>query len=386
MARTAVIVGAGIGGLAAGIALRQAGWNIRIVERAASPRELGFGLMVAPNAVDALRELGVADVVLARAFAPVRGEVRRPDGTVLKRADFPPPDAMGGPTVVALRPALHGALLEAVGADALVLGHAASGFTRAGDRVVLQLANGDSIEGHLLVGADGVHSVIRRALHPSEPPPRASGLVSVRGGVHGVVHHLRGLSGIYYVGRGIEAAIVRASDTGIYWFVAVPPRLLPPGLRDPHAIVRHLSPGFDETFRAIASATADLRVDDLVDRDPIASWGTGPVTLLGDAAHPVLPHTGQGAAQALVDAVALGRALPNGAPVEPALREYERVRREHTAALLQQGRRTARVMASTNPLLCYARDTAIRMVPVKPLVKVIARINRRAGTDVTARR
>ena len=83
MARTALIVGAGIGGLSAGIALRQTGWDVRIFERAASPRELGFGVGLAPNAIAALGELDVADVVLARGCAPTRarGEVRRMDGT-----------------------------------------------------------------------------------------------------------------------------------------------------------------------------------------------------------------------------------------------------------------------------------------------------------------
>lgn len=119
--RTALIVGAGIGGLSAAISLRKAGWNVRVFERAASVRELGFALLVAPNAMAALRELGVADVVLARGVVPTRGEARRMDGTVLKRADFPPPEVMGGPTVVALRPAVHGALLEAVGEDTVEL-------------------------------------------------------------------------------------------------------------------------------------------------------------------------------------------------------------------------------------------------------------------------
>jgi 2-polyprenyl-6-methoxyphenol hydroxylase-like FAD-dependent oxidoreductase len=205
IAPPALIVGAGIGGLSAGIALRQAGWTIRIFERAASPRELGFGLLVAPNAIAALRQLGVGDVVLARGFAPTRGELRRMDGTVLKRAAFPPPEVLGGPTVVALRAALHGALLEALGADALTLGCAATGFSVNGNRVALHLANGDRAEGDLLVGADGVGSAVRRALHPSERPPRPSGLVAVRGGVHGAVHHLGDLSGVYYLGPGVES-------------------------------------------------------------------------------------------------------------------------------------------------------------------------------------
>jgi 2-polyprenyl-6-methoxyphenol hydroxylase-like FAD-dependent oxidoreductase len=367
--RTALIVGAGIGGLSAGIALRQAGWNIRIFERAASPRELGFGLAVAPNAMAALGELGVAGQVLARGVAPTRGELRKMDGTVLKRAELPP-RALGGAMVMALRPVLHGALLEAVGTEAITLESEAVGFASAGDRVSLLLADGMTAEGDLLVGADGVGSVIRRALHPAEAPPRSAGLVAVRGVVHGVLHHLGDLSAIYYLGRGVESMLIRASDTGIYWFLSLARELIPEGLQDPAAIVARMSPRFDDTFRAVTSASDDMRFDALVDRDPIPSWGTGVVTLLGDAAHPVLPQTGQGAAQALVDAVALGRALRREANVARALRAYERERLGPTARLLGQGRRTASVMRTTNPVACWIRDVVVRLVPVSVVAKV----------------
>ena len=97
----------------------------------------------------------------------------------------------------------------------------------------------------------------------------------------------------------------------------------------------------------------------------------------------MLPHTGQGAAQAIVDAVALGEALSDGANVADALQTYERERRPKTAVLVAQGRRTARIMRTTNPLACGLREMAIRLVPVKQFVKLYARLNRRAGTDVT---
>lgn len=386
MSRTAIIVGAGIGGLSAGLALRQAGWRIRIVERTASPRELGYGLALAPNAIEALRAIGVADEVMRRAFVPRRGELRRMDGTLLKRAALPP-DALGGPLVMALRPALHGALLDAVGPEAIALSTAATGFVMQDGRVTLNVRHGareDVVQGDVLVGADGVGSVIRRRLHPSEKPPRGSGIVGVRGVVHGALQHLGECDALYYIDRGVESVLIRASDSGIYWFVSLAGTLLPEGLRDPARIVALMAPRFDETWRAVTSATTDLRCDDLVDRDPLSFWGTGVVTLLGDAAHPLLPHTGQGAAQAIVDAVALGKALTGDVPVERALRSYEQERIPKTAALVAQGRRTARIMGTTNALACRLRELAIRLAPIQQFVSFYVRINGRAGTDVRA--
>jgi 2-polyprenyl-6-methoxyphenol hydroxylase-like FAD-dependent oxidoreductase len=377
---TALIVGAGIGGLSAAIALRQAGWHVRVFERASSARELGFGLALAPNAVRALRSLGIADAVLSRGFPPTRGELRRMDGSVLKRAHLPP-NALGGPFTVALRPALHGALLEAAGSDVLSLGHEATGFTVSGRRVTLHVAHGADAEGDVLIGADGIGSVVRRALHPSETPPRPCGIVAVRGAVHGAVTHLNDLSAIYYLGPGVESLFVRASDTGVYWFLSMARELVPDALAtSAPAVVAHMAPRFDDTWRAITAATDDLRIDSLVDRDPLPFWGQGPVTLLGDAAHPVLPHTGQGAAQAMVDAVELGAMLRHADTVEPALRAYEADRLGKTAALLARGRRVARMMRMTSPVGCALRELAIRMAPIATFTRVMIGISRRAGT------
>ena len=383
MKRTALIVGAGIGGLSASIALRQAGWTVRLFERATRARELGFGLLVAPNAMAGLRRLDVADIVLARGFAPTRGELRRMDGTVLKRAEVPPPEALGGPLVVASRPALHGALLEAVGLDAITFGSEVTRFTADGDRVAIHTAVGDTAEGDLLIGADGAGSVIRRLLHPSEPPPRPCGIIGVRG-ASVAAHHLGDLSGIMYLGPGLESVLVRSSDTGIYWYLSLAREVVPSDTRDPETILAHISPRMDATFRAVTSRTEELRCDELADRDPLPHWSEGVVTLLGDAAHPVLPHTGQGAAQAIVDAVALGQALGDGPNVADALRSYERERRPKTAVLVAQGRRTARVMRMTNPIACGLREVGIRLAPVRLFMKVYARLNRRAGTDMTS--
>jgi 2-polyprenyl-6-methoxyphenol hydroxylase-like FAD-dependent oxidoreductase len=383
VARSSLVVGAGIGGLSAAIALRRAGWDVRVFERSPSPRELGFGVGLAPNAIAALRELGIGDIVVARGFEPTRAELRRMDGAVLKRAEVPR-GILGGPFVVALRPALHGALLDAVGLETITADAEATGFTVAGGRVTLHLADGRAAEGDVLIGADGVGSVVRRQLHPGEGPPRSSRIVAIRGAVHGVLSHLGDRDAIYYIGPGVESAFIRASDTGIYWFVSIARELVPPRLTDPPALIVHVAPQFDATFRAITSATQDLRYDELLDRDPLPFWGTDRVTLLGDAAHPMLPHTGQGAAQAIVDAVALGKRLTGDMDVESAVHGYEEERRPRTAALVAQGRRTARIMRMQNPLACSVREAVLRMVPIKPFMKFYVKVNRRAGTDVTS--
>ena len=186
-----------------------------------------------------------------------------------------------------------------------------------------------------------------------------------------------------YLGPGLESVLVRASDTGIYWFLSLARELVPAGTRDPADILAQMAPRMDATFRAVTSDTDELRCDELADRDPLPHWSAGVVTLLGDAAHPLLPHTGQGAAQAIVDAVALGQVLGDGANVADALQAYERERLPKTAALVAQGRRTARIMRTRNPIVCGLREVAIRLVPVKLVVKLYARLNRRAGTDVT---
>ena len=362
--RTALIVGAGIGGLAAGIALRRAGWTVRVYERAARPRELGFGLLLAPNALAALKELGADEAITREGSANGWIEIRRMNGSRLRRLNAP----LGGPSIVALRSTLHGALLAGVGDDSVRLGREVTGYTPQRDGVTIHLADSSSDSGSLLIGADGVASVIRRALHPDEAPPRPSGYTAIRGVAFGVGRALGGLSGILYLDRGIEAAAICAATDAVYWYVSVRSGDVN-GTTARDALEARLQT-FDRPFRDIASSTAgeDMRLDELFRRDPLDEWGSGRVTLLGDAAHPVMPHTGQGAAQALEDAVALGLALADG-DVEDGLRRYERVRSRRTRSFVTLGPRLARVTTTTNPAIIALRTAALRILPSRALVQ-----------------
>jgi 2-polyprenyl-6-methoxyphenol hydroxylase-like FAD-dependent oxidoreductase len=140
---------------------------------------------------------------------------------------------------------------------------------------------------------------------------------------------------------------------------------------DATSVLRRWTPHFDAQFEAItrASSPAQMRLDELFERDPLREWGRGPVTLLGDAAHPMLPHTGQGAAQALEDAVGLGRALRETAEPIAALRRYEDVRSRRTAQVVKSGPRIARTTTTRNPFIGAVRNAVIRMIPETILVR-----------------
>ncbi len=231
----------------------------------------------------------------------------------------------------------------------------------------MSFADGCDTRGDVLIGADGVGSAIRRALHPEERSPSPSRYVAIRGVAHDAVHYLRGMDGLSYFGPGVEAGLARANATSVYWYLS----LLATDVgteRDPRAVLEHHSAGFDAQFRAITRASDDLRFDELFDRRPLAAWGRGLVTLVGDAAHPMLPHAGQGAAQALEDAVGLALALKANGPNAAALRRYERVRSRRTRAIVTLARRIARTTTTRNAIVSALRDATVRLVPMRLLV------------------
>lgn len=368
--RTALIVGAGIGGLATGIALHRAGWRTRIFEQASSPREVGFALNLAANAMVALDELGVADRVMAGGHRTERAEIRRADGRVLKRVHLP--DAIGGArAIVATRPVLHGALLDAVGQGPLVLGSPVVGFEAGVSDVTAILADGRRESGDVLIGADGVASAIRRQLHPDEGPPRVSGYSALRGVACDASQLMGTVSAATYLGRGIEASLAQAGSNAVYWYMSLLTSEVPPGA-DPTAIAERFSARLDDPFRAMVRRTRreDMRFDSLFDRDPVATWGHGVVTLLGDAAHPMLPHTGQGAAQAMEDAVAIGLVLSRATDLPAALRKYERVRAARTTHLVERGRRAAWATTTHSALTSGLRTALIRIVPAARMARM----------------
>ena len=162
---------------------------------------------------------------------------------------------------------------------------------------------------------------------------------------------------------------MRASPDAVYWYVSMLAEDLPRMTPDPDALLERCAHLCDEAFRQVVRATAagDVRLDEFLERDPIEHWGRGCATLLGDAAHPMLPHTGQGAAQALEDAVALGLALASDEDPERSLRAYERVRAARTRSIVKRGPRIAAFTTTKSRIVGALRAAAIRAMPARAL-------------------
>jgi 2-polyprenyl-6-methoxyphenol hydroxylase-like FAD-dependent oxidoreductase len=346
-AREAAIIGAGIGGLAAAIALEQGGWQTTVYEAAQELRPLGAGLSIWPNGVRTMRDLGLAEFVDA---APkTGGALRRTDGKVL--AQFDPTvleQRFGAPLIGLHRADLHQALVGALGADRVRLGTRLAEYEEG----ELRFADGSTRRADLIVGADGINSVLRAAL-VGDGDPRDSGYVAYRGVSTAAIDSASG----EWWAPDADAGLLHLGEGRVYWYLAYR------GDPDPGELSARAA-GFDPVIGEIIEATPpdEVLVHRLFDRDPIVSWSDGNATLLGDAAHPMLPFLGQGACQALEDAVALGSALGVEASVSAGLVEYERARVKRTATLVKASRRAARV-AILGAGGGRLRDAAIRLLP-----------------------
>jgi len=151
----------------------------------------------------------------------------------------------------------------------------------------------------------------------------------------------------------------------LYWFVSAREQLAASDEPDLRQLTEKYTTAFGDPLRSIVRATrdGDIRLEVLADREPSNNWGRGRVTLVGDAAHPMLPHAGQGAAQALEDAVALGLVLDDGSEVIPALRRYEKVRARRTARIVRLSRNLSRVRTTENAAVAAVRAMAVQVMP-----------------------
>ncbi|MET0403589.1 MAG: FAD-dependent monooxygenase [Cystobacter sp.] len=367
--RRALIVGGGIGGLTAALTLRQRDWEVEVFEQAPRLQEVGSGLMVSPNAMSVLLEWGLGHVE-ERGARVTRFELCTWAGKALMRERAENFSCCAdAPAVLFHRAALHGALHEALGDTGVHLGARLAGFEDDGRTVVARFEDGREARGDLLIGADGLRSVVRARLHPGETT-RQAGYPCWRGLVHGFEHPELPRSLLRETqGRGARFGVGYVREDLVYWWATVN---LPPGQPVPGGDKAFLR----ETFRTAhaplpqlieATNDADLLRSELHDRPPLGHWGRGRVTLLGDAAHPMLPNLGQGACSAIEDAAVLALALDEAEELEHGLRDYEARRRERVSWLQKQSWSFGVIGQWEHPLAVWMREQSIRLAPSRLL-------------------
>jgi 2-polyprenyl-6-methoxyphenol hydroxylase-like FAD-dependent oxidoreductase len=363
--RRVVVAGAGIGGLALAGGLRRIGDEVVVLERVPEIRPVGAGIVLAANAILALRRMGTGDDVVP-AGAPVEtSQIRDWRGGLIQSAPLGALSReLGAPTIAFHRAELHEALLRTVAPGAVRLGREVVDVGGDAHRATATLADGTMEEGDLLVGADGLHSRVReRLLGPT--PLVYSGQTSWRG-VTGPVALLDPRTSIETWGPGRRFGMVPLSGRRVYWYAVAD---APPGGALPseggHDELMLAYRGWHEPIAQVIEATpwnAVVRTD-IFDRNPVARWTRGRVTLLGDAAHPMTPNLGQGAGQAVEDAIVLCQALADSGSIEDALRTYERRRIPRTTRVVAESRGLGRLAHWRHPAARWLRNRALSLIP-----------------------
>jgi salicylate hydroxylase len=342
----AVVIGGGIGGAAAAVALARAGIDVRVYEQARQLTEVGAGVSLAPNGLRMLDRLGVGEGIRRLGARHTSTELRLSDGQPARHESHQ--FARAGRNVGIHRADLLGLLAGQLAPGTVRTGHRCTSVSQDTDSATAGFANGATATADVVIGADGIHSVVQGfVVEPAEPV--FSGVVAYRGLVprpagypagtmrmwvgearHFLVFPVRAGQLLNYVGFVPSGTSVRES-----WSASGDPAALA-------AAFAGWDPVIGEVIAAISQPGGSGFQWGMYDRAPLPRWSSGRLTLLGDAAHPMLPHLGQGVNQALEDSVALATLLgacPGPADVPRALAAYQDLRRDRTARVQLGSRR-----------------------------------------------
>ncbi|PPK71459.1 FAD-dependent monooxygenase [Actinokineospora auranticolor] len=359
----AIVVGAGVGGLTAALALRARGIEVEVLESAPGERTSGGGLGVACNASKVLRALGVDLAASGVGRVCERFSLRTPSGKPMRELPIASIAVeLGAPVVNVRRHDLITALRAALGDTAVHYGANVVGFDRVAGGVTAITLDGRMRSADVLVGADGIRSVVRGQLFGPEPV-NEYGYVCWIATVPFTHPNLPPGAAAHYWGRGKRFGLLDIGGGDAYWWGTMN---VPAGRR---------SGGKPEVLRCFDGWAPE--VVDIVRRTPPEDIvavpaqdrafrdqpGEGPVTLVGDAAHPMLTSLSQGAGSAIEDGYHLAHALAAADHPVTGLRAYERARRDRVRALVAASRRLSRVEQLANPLAVALRDLAIKHAP-----------------------
>lgn len=377
-----IIIGGGIGGLCTAIALQQYGFDVKVYEKVRKLGEVGAGLTLWSNAIKVLRKLGIADAVINTGSKLKRSQIRADNGETLfdARADELE-SKYGEPAVAIHRADLHEILINALKPNTLRLDMNCARFEQNENIVTVHFENGESDSADVLVGADGIHSVVRKQMFP-EVQLRYSGYTAWRGVVETENEAALGLTSESW-GMGARFGIVRVDKNRIYWFATnnQPLGEKATGEQKKSKLLGIFNKWHKPIEHLLDSTPAEsILQNDICDITPFASWTKGRVTLLGDAAHPTTPNMGQGACMAIESAYVLARALNEESDYRSALKRYENERHERTAWITNTSWLIGKSGQVEHPLLIGLRNFIVKITPTGAMQR---NLHQAAGFDVT---
>jgi len=336
------VVGAGMGGLAAAATLRQVGVDVTVYEQAHQFARVGAGIQMLPNSCHVLKGIGVLDKLREIAFQPYSHLNRVWDTGEVKR-ELPMPESLyGAPFLCMHRADLHDALLSVLPREIIHLNKKLSGLDQADGRVTLSFADGTKAEHDAVVGADGVHSLVRELIVGPDAPLH-KGRIAYRAVFDAALMNGGEIRPSRTKWWGIDRHIViyyTAKDRSSLYFVTSVPEPADwitteswSAKGDVHEL-REAFAGFHPEVQMVLDACPDCHKWAILEREPLPRWSDGHAVLLGDSCHPMTPYMAQGAATSIEDAAVLARCLQaSNMELSPAFKLYEANRKPRVSKI-----------------------------------------------------
>lgn len=368
------IIGGGIGGLTAAIALRRYGFDAQVFEQAPALLDLGAAIAIWPNAMRALQHLDLAETVLAKAGVIKQIRWLTPEGKTLNAVDI---DNFAAPAVAIHRADLQGILLQSLPSSIVKLGYNFLNEQGRIDYNTVSFTNSHSIDCRFLIGADGIHSDVRNYISDQDTP-KFHGYIVWRGISSVIPEQISPDAAMELQGRGKRFGVGPVGNGRVGWWAAANAShenaTGKESVHDAHCELLDLFDGWYSPVLDLVQATTTILRTEASDRPSTTTWGRGRMTLLGDAIHPTTPNLGQGGCMAIEDAVVLTKCFEKYGLTDSALRAYERVRYARTAAITFASRVYGQIGQWENPLATDARRRVISVVPhvlVRQFLKIV---------------
>ena len=375
----AIVIGAGMAGLSTGIALRQAGYEVEIYEKTSKLRPAGAGISLWSNGIKVLNKLGLGKEVAAIGGQMNRMEYRNHQGEVLNGVNLIPlMEQVGQRPYPVSRTDLQQMMLQAFGEADVRMSMRCVEVKQDADSATAIFEDGSTATGDVVIGADGVHSVVRTYLNGGKIEPRYAGYVNWNGIVEASPDLADSDVWVIYVGEGKRASMMPIGGNRFYFFFGCPK---PQGTKVPPeeicAELKEIFAGWAQPVQNLIDKLDPEQVNrlEIGDIDPLPHLVKGRIALVGDSAHATTPTLGQGGCQAMEDAEVLCRYLvTTNISVEDALKRYEAERKERVKNLVLKARKRTDTIYNKEPDLTQQWYEQLKQEQEQDVTNAIAKI------------